>query len=493
MTHLASYLALLFPVAMQAQGVSSALLPSPPAERCSAAPAGIGTASAWLERAAARVLPAQLDGKVLRLRATHDVPLWEQSDRPYEPYIPGAREVNRWYDPATGAQGQQGVARVPTPTQYPQQLASLTLSYAGRDTLLAPNPGLHPFDAASLLLNPWLVLAEWRAHAGDARVVQRCTYRDYPRIVLARGAERLYLSESDAVPVKLERTEPHYLFGQVKAEYLWSTWWVVRGGGSYPFASFRQFDGTTYERVGVASNSMSLVPRDSAPRLTLPDAPAMTDRIAIGVQEADTVRVDDRTFQLVTRAYTETVTLQRDTVFLLDATSGEQRGRQDSTWIAKLFPGRHPMVLVVTDLAWPHISSVRFWVARGATIVSHRTSEDFIRRVVARRFTLEPDALEKARASTRLSFRAVDDSVRLAGGDVVVHALRGNSTEGALAVWVAPSRYLWAGDYVQPDPASPYYVDVVRTARALGLSPLKLGAQHMPLTAWSAVESRVAP
>jgi hypothetical protein len=309
--------------------------------------------------------------------------------------------------------------------------------------------------------------------------------------VLQRGDEKLYLTQSDAVPIKLERVEPHYLFGQVRAEYIWNTWWVVRGGGLYPFAAFRQFDGVTYERVGVVQGAMQLVPADSAPRLAPPAVAPMAEKLTIDAPATDTVRVDDRTFLLVTRAYTETVTLQRDTVFLLDATSGESRARQDSAWIDKLFPGRHPVVLVVTDLAWPHISSVRFWVARGATVVSHRLSEPLIRRVVDRRWTLEPDALEKARATAKLRFRPVSDSLRLAGGDVVVHAMRGNSTEGALAVWLPRGKFLWAGDYIQNDPGSPYYFDVVGTARALGIEPERTGAQHIRLTNWTDVATRV--
>ena len=76
------------------------------------------------------------------------------------------------------------------------------------------------------------------------RIAERCYYRDGWRAVLARGTERLYLSESDAVPVKLQRVEPHYLWGQVTSEYLWSTWWgVVGGSGLFPNAAFRLVDG----------------------------------------------------------------------------------------------------------------------------------------------------------------------------------------------------------------------------------------------------------
>jgi hypothetical protein len=289
--------------------------------------------------------------------------------------------------------------------------------------------------------------------------------------------------------MKLERIEPHYLWGQVRAEYLWSTYWGVQGGGYYPNASFRLFDGAIYERVGVVRFHAELISRDSAPVLSIAMAkPMPPSRTPANSGTPDTIRVSSNTFLLVTPVYTQAVTLQRDTLFLFDATTSEARARQDSIWVAKLFPGKHPVVLVVTDLAWPHISGVRFWVARGAIIVSSRESEDFLKRVVTRRWTLAPDALEKARATAHFRFRPVTDSLRLAGGAIVVHALQNTSTETAVGAWIAGDKFLWAGDYIQGDPSSPYVRDVVATVRALGLHPDKVSAQHIKLSDWVTYE-----
>jgi hypothetical protein len=294
------------------------------------------------------------------------------------------------------------------------------------------------------------------------------------------------------MPAKLQRVEPHYLWGQVTAEYVWSNWWGVRGaeGGRFPLSVFRVFDGAVYERIGVSPGAAQMIPADSAPRLDVPAVPPMAETIPPAPQTPDTVRISDKVYQLVTPMYTETVTLQRDTIFLLDATTSEARARADSALIATLFPGKHAMVVVVTDLAWPHISGIRFWVARGATIVSHALSQDMVRRVVDRRWTLAPDALEAVRAQARLRFRGVTDSLRLAGGDLVIHALRGTTTEGAVGAWIPSARFFWAGDYVQNSADSPYARDIVATVRALGLSPLKVGAQHIKPIDWSELQAR---
>jgi hypothetical protein len=480
-------------VAVAPSGAFAQLLPSVPAEHCVAAPPGGLTATAWLDRAAATVLPPSLDGRVLRYRASHDVPLWEQSDRSYEPYIPNSAVTQRWYDPATGVEARQPVERPLRPGDYPSLLTSASAMFAGRDTTVRALGPIIPNVAAWRLENPWIVLADWRSQPDSVRRTGRCSYRDEWRTVLERGDERLFLSESDGTPVKLERVEPHYLWGQTKVEYAWSTWWGVRGGGMFPYAAFRILDGTVYERIGMASGSLALMPPDSGPRLSVPPGPLPVLPRGPDAASPDTIRVADATYLLVTPLYTETVTLQRDTVFLLDATTGETRARGDSAMIAALFPGPHPLVVVVTDLAWPHISGVRFWVARGATIVSHAASEAFLRRVVERRWTLNPDALEQRRAAIRWRFRAVGDSLRLAGGALVVYPLRGTSAELAVGVWVPQAHFFWAGDFVQGSPESPYARDVIRTVRALGLAPALVGAQHIKVTAWSDLEARAFP
>jgi hypothetical protein len=475
----------------------SQLLPSATRERCEAAPAATPSAQAWLDRAAASVLPADPTAHVLQYRASHDVPAWEQSDRMYPPFISRAPSTDRWIDLATRVEARQPIDRPATVGRYPLQIITPTMLVGGADTTVRPPAALSEAMKTQRLENAWLVLAEWRDSAAATRVSGRCYYRDAWRVVLERGPEKLYLSESDGVPVKLDRVEPHYLWGQVRAEYLWSTWWGVNGGGYFPLSSFRIFDGSVYERVGALSvagitgGSVRLVSRDSAPRLSVPANLVAPPPRPGPIMTPDTVRIADNTYLLVTPSYTETVALRRDTVFLLDATSGEARSRADSAMIAALFPGRHPVVVVVTDLAWPHISGVRFWVARGATIISHEASRDFLTRVTDRKWTLAPDALEATKPRRTMRFRAVTDSLKPAGGDLVIHALRGTSTELALGVWMPGVRYFWAGDYVQATDGSPYSRDVVNTINALGLKPLKVGAQHIRLTNWTDLEARV--
>lgn len=67
-----------------------------------------------------------------------------------------------------------------------------------------------------------------------------------------------------------------------------------------------------------------------------------------------------------------------DEVFLFDAARGEERSQKDAAIIARLFPGHKKIIVVVSDLAWPHIAGVRYWVANGATIVAHKAAYEFL-------------------------------------------------------------------------------------------------------------------
>jgi hypothetical protein len=361
-----------------------------------------------------------------------------------------------------------------------------------RDTLTRPS-GATARDARAL--DPWLVVAEWKADK-SAKFAGECLYRDRWRTVLERttvfGKERLYVDALRAFPTKLEFDEPHYLWGQIHVENVYSDWVAPKGAkASYPGSTFRVEDGVTMESRTVSGPSLVVVPRDSAPKMTLPaDAPDMrkpsTRAYAGGSTDPDTVRVGPTTYLLVNRNYTETVTLQKDTVYLLDATIGEDRARQDSSWIARLFPGRHPVVVVVTDLAWPHVAGVRFWTARGATIVSHAQSRGFLQKVTARKW-LEPDALEASKAprGAQMRSRTITDSMAFAGGAVRAYEIAGVGSDGALMVYLPADRYLWASDYVQSVRAPTQYgSEVVDAVRRVGVTPAKFAAEHLPLTEW---------
>ena len=414
-----------------------------------------------------------------------------ESDRMYPPFLVEVANTDLWFDPATGTERTTSHSTISGFEFDAATLGDGHASYAVGDTTLTPSEEVHGALYDSRPLNVWAVISDWKS-AKDVRVEGLCTYRDYPRLVLsrrgARGLERLFLDPKSGYPVKLDRVDPHYLWGQVHVEFVYSTWQRV-GNMHVPGAAFRVVDGVT--DLARTFGVRRLVRRDSAPSLVLP---AHSDEMAIALPvflqptKPDTIRVSATTFLLRNRGYAETVALVRDTVFVFDATQSDERVHQDSLWIGKLFPGRHPIVVVVTDIAWPHVSGVRGWVARGATIVAHRAARDFLTQVVNRRWTMQPDMLERRRARTPFRFRAVDGSLVLAGGDIRLFAIDGVASEVALAAFVRPDRFLWGSDFIQ-DLVEPtqYVEEVVAAVRREGVEPEKVAAEHVPLSNWSSV------
>jgi hypothetical protein len=450
-----------------------------------------GDAAAILRRAADVTGLTRATGRVVRIGGTDVVSHDYESDRTYPPYILQTSRFDEWLDPATGADRITTKESMVGAGQFAggTTLGGRSASYGVRDTTLIPSAGLHTQLAATRPLNAWTVLVDWAA-AGDARGVERCEYRDYPRLVLSRsgalGVERLYVDPKTGYPVALLRTESHYLWGQTQVEYVYSTWTRV-ADAHVPGTASRMVDGNA--EITRTFGDVRLIPRDSAPPLVLPassDPMPVTIAAFLAPTAPDTIRVSATTFLLGNPGYAETVTLARDTVFVFDATQGDARARQDSAWIGKLFPGRHPIAVVVTDLAWPHVAGVRYWVAQGATIISHRSSRSFLERVVQRKWSAAPDVLEQRRSrATTLRFVPVADSLKLAGGAITLFAIDGVSSEGALAAYVHSDRFLWASDYIQTLARRTQYLDEVTDAVArMRLDPIKVAAEHLALTDW---------
>jgi hypothetical protein len=464
--------------------LTSVLLAGAPAECRPLA----GLAPAFLQRSIDAVGVGTVDG-VRTSSLQHVSHMKFQSDRMYPPYLwtgYGGKALVDWHT---------GVLRIDR--AHGHVTSSFIADSARRIALTPRGPVLMPLTANSFLderaMDAWAVLADWRS-ARDAVVEGECEYRDYWRTVLTRngayGPERLFIGSQTGIPIKLERREPHTLWGDVLVEYSWSIWTPVKGTRALaPQFAFRMADGEVEHQRSFAE--FTIVPRDSAVRISIPENGVSPARAVAALP--DTVRVSQNTFLLVTPAYTNVVTLKRDTVFVLDAQTDQRRAAADSVWIGRLFPGIHPVVLVVTDVAWPHIAGVRYWLAHGATLVSHRTSQSFLSGVAARKWTLAPDALERNRSAFRFRMQPVTTSLSLAGGAVQIHAIDGVGSEGGLMVYLPDERFLYAGDYIQaggPDSFTATYArEVAAAVRRAGVSPERFAAMHIGLTAWNTLRN----
>ena len=459
-------------------------------ETCKAAE--VTDAQAVLQRAMEVTGLDTVSDQVLHLQAMDGVEMNFQSERTYPPFFSLMRTTETWFDPQTGIQRTEATAVFPGsgPNPYPPIVNKAASAFMTRDTMMVPVPA---GVGTPHQLNALGVLKDWETDP-EVRVAERCTYRDYWRTVLARPGketdERLYFDPKTGFPVKLDTQERHYLWGQVHVEYQYSLWGKV-GEMHVPRASFRVVDGAT--EITQTIGSMELISHDEAPALRVPDPlPPVPDQLPMFLQAIppDTVGVGPDTYLLVNRGYTEAVALIDDAVYVFEATQNEERARLDHEWVQKLFPGDHPIVVVVTDLAWPHIAGVRYWVAQSATIVSHRNSEDFLRQVVERRWTMDPDLLEERRDKVTFRFKGIDALHELADGRVQLFPIDGIGSEGAIVAYLPEADFLWASDFIQrADEPTAYATEVWQAVQRVGVAPKQTAAQHLPLTPWETIES----
>ena len=427
-------------------------------------------------------------GKILHFHAADILMQTAQSDRMYPPYYPQVNNSELWFDAERAVQRTQSstifFGRGPTPT-----MTSIIGQSGGvvlRDTLVFPTGG------GPDKMNVWDVLIDWN-RTGEVKLEKPSVYRDYSRNIVSRngrfGKERLFLDPKSGLPVKLEYSELHFLWGQADVEYLYMTWISV-GNTLIPSGVVKIVNGEpdTYRTVGKSE----LVAMTAAPSLEIPPSRMSLPPSQPGVlssPEPDTVRVSGNTILTRNRFYQEGISFIDGTIYVFDATLGENRAKQDSAWIAKAFPGEHPIVVVVTDLAWPHIAGVRYWVSKGATIVSHRMSEEFLKKVIDRKWTMNPDELEKNRSRVRFKFTPVGRELSLAGGKVKLYAIDGLGSEGGLMAYLPEEKFLWAGDYIQSVRRQTAYAKEVRDAvQRVGIKPERVAAQHIPLTPWSTID-----
>ncbi len=420
----------------------------------------------------------QATSRVIHYRASSAREQAFQSDRTYPPFFSAMADQEIWFDPNSGVMRTQGTTVFPGSGPSPSP------------TLI--DDGTHV--PATRNLNPLAVIVDWSA-AKDVHVVGVDTYRDYPRIVLARGAgaseQRLFLDPKTGFPVKLEFTESHYLWGQRHIEYVWSNW-LVKSGIVMPGSSFRLADGAI--EISQTMGELTLVAADTAPSLAAPPPPATEPaKLPLFLQPIapKPVQVGPDTWLLTNPGYSEAVTRVGDAIYVCDATQGEERARQDAEAIAKLFPstGKSTINVIVTDLAWPHVAGVRYWVSQGATIIAPRAARAFLEQVVARTWTLAPDTLERQRSNgahpTPMKFVAADE---WRGDGVRLVPIDGIGSEVALMVYIAADRFLWASDYIQTlDEPSLYAKEVLHAAEQAGLDPQRTAAEHLPLSDWSKV------
>jgi hypothetical protein len=412
-----------------------------------------------------------------------------ESDRTYPPFFSMMTQGESWSDPLSGV--NRSSAQIIYPGEGPG-LPRVTVSNSTSQYSLHENaPATPMLPDGSRNLNAWLVVSDW-SNASDLRYVGRMLFRDYPRIVLSRmtatGEQRLFIDDKTGFPVKLEYEETHYLWGQRKIQYLFSNW-QQSGAVFTANSAFRIADDEV--EISRTVGSVSVTKRDGVPSMEIGDVPMQPlDPIPLFLRPIPpkVVDVSANTKILSNPGYNETITLVGDEIYVFDATQGEERARRDHEIVRSLYPEARKINVVITDLAWPHVAGLRYWVANGATIISHKSAREFLQKVLDKHWTKSPDSYEKSRNTMKFNFIGIDKPLQLADGKISLHPIDGIGSEVALMAFIAPDRFLWASDYIQTL-ASPtmYAMEVIQAVKGSALRPERVAAEHLSITEWQKV------
>jgi len=410
----------------------------------------------------------------------------EQSDRVYPPYFTTSTNVEGWLNTEINTTFiKSNTIRVGSgPSDITSDYYSgISKYYSVRDTNYMPRSAFVEYDK----MNAWTVLLDW---AADPTVTQvkSGVYRDYDRLIFERpaliGMERLFIDPKTYFPVKLDYEELNSLWGQLHIEIVYNNW-LLNEGSYFPGSSFRIEDSqpTIYRSFGRTelNNSVSLF--DRVKKLPTTSQKNFNNEWYVS-EQPKLIKISEQTYISKNNFYSETFTKIGDTLYLMDATLNEERAKQDEKLIKGVFPDVSKFVVIVTDLAWPHIGGVRYWVSKGATIVSHAISREFLQKVINRKWTVQPDELQKHPRAMR--FVAVNKITNLANGALKVIPIDGIESEGALICYLTGDKYLWGSDYFQnSQAAAANSQEVINAARRENIQPEKIAAEHVGLTDWS--------
>lgn len=114
------------------------------------------------------------------------------------------------------------------------------------------------------------------------------------------------------------------------------------------------------------------------------------------------------------------------------------------------FPGRHIKALVSCSDSWPHLGGIRAAAARGIPIYCADANVPIVRRLLAAKFSLSPDAF--AAFGKPGIVVPVGKETTLGSGlnRIVIAPIEGSVTERLVSIYVPGRKLLYASDTIQP-------------------------------------------
>lgn len=360
----------------------------------------------------------------------------------------------------------------------------------------------------SLALGPERMLFTARA-ASDLRVRADEVHQGVNQRVLtftfAGQSYRLLLNAWTYLPTMLELVRDDPMWGDV-TERRWFSFWTMHGGGlMYPRQTTTEWNGVPYIDTTVhdvqinptLDETMFQIPEDAA-RTFAANATRSTGMNSLTLDPSRVAAVNDWVTQ-VAGGFNVHFVKQPDGLVILEATTTSSYSASVLALAEQRYPGVPIKAVVTTSDAWPHLSGIREYVARGIAVYALDLNVPILSRLIAAPRTIAPDALAKAPKAAKLT--AVSTRTTIGTGETRIELIpvRGEMGERMMLAWLPGGKLLYSSDLIQRGrtPGSffmPMMLAEVATAverENLGVIDRVIG-MHLPPTPWDAVTSAIA-
>lgn len=441
----------------------------PSSERAAAAPASPATAPTTPAELLAKAITAMGGEAVLTgVRSVSTEAMghqWaiEQSERPEGPWLSTYQQQSEVRDLA-GSRRMTSIQRRDWsfPSWSPAFVTVVANGIAGRRSGDRWSGGA-PTDVRewehALALGPERLLLTARA-AADLRVLADEVHQGVNQRVMAFtfGGQtyRLLLNAWTHLPTMLELVRDDHMWGDV-TERRWFSFWTMHAGGlMYPRQTTTEWNGLPYAdwtahdvKINpVLDEAMFQIPAEAAKGFAA-TATRPTGMNSLTLDEGRIVVVNDWITQ-VTGGFNVGFVKQPDGLVILEATTTSRYSASVLALAEKRYPGVPIKAVVTTSDAWPHLSGIREYVAKGIPIHALDLNVPILSRMIAAPRTIAPDAL--ARTPKAPKFTAVSARTTIGTGETRIELIpvRGETGERMMIAWFPGAKLLYSSDLIQP-------------------------------------------
>jgi glyoxylase-like metal-dependent hydrolase (beta-lactamase superfamily II) len=316
-----------------------------------------------------------------------------------------------------------------------------------------------------------------RAMLEPSTTVSNIVRRDGGRTADVRIGDTTFAVTVDAraLPTRVSSPGYHANMGDVTIATAFADYQPV-DGLNVPRRLTTTVDGRTTAQFEFDRYSFPATSPDAGAPAAVASAPVPTPPAPV----IEVTQVADGVWLLGGQSHHSALVAFSDHLTLIEAPQSEARTRAVISRAREIVPGKPLTELVMSHHHFDHSAGLRVAVAEGLTVYTHEGNVAFVREMIKRPHSRQPDALQ--RNPRPLTVRGVKDALTLrdAAMTMVLYPLAGNPHGDTLLMAYLPgSRVVIQADAYSPGGSyHPYAANVLDTIRAQKLAVERIVPLH---------------